>query len=389
MKNIMVLGGDGFCGWPVALFLSEKGYEVTIVDNLSRRKIDNNYHFNSLTPIASLEDRVSVWNSLSAHKIKFNIIDIVKEREIFEDLLLRVKPDVIIHFAEQRSAPFSMKSDVERVYTVENNIGSTHHLLSSLVKLDIDAHIIHLGTMGVYGYSSTEWEIPEGYLSVQVEGRSGKYTEREILYPTSPGSVYHLTKSMDQLVFQYYASNYQLRITDLHQGVVWGTNTKQTNRDERLINRFDYDGDYGTVLNRFLMQSAIGHPLTVYGTGGQTRAFIHIDDTCKCIELAIENPAKSGERVKIFNQVTETHTVLSLAKKVSEATGVSIQPTENPRNEMVENELDVCHECFDGLGLKAKKVADAPLNTEIELAVKYIDRVDKSIIKPLSFWKSK
>ena len=211
-----------------------------------------------------------------------------------------------MHFAEQRAAPYSMKSPRHKRYTVDNNVNATHNLVTALVETGVDAHIVHLGTMGVYGYSGGQ-TIPEGYLRVRVEAANGADGVREILHPTDPGSVYHLTKSIDQLIFAYFNKNDALRVTDLHQGIVWGTQTEHTRRDDRLVNRFDYDGDYGTVLNRFLMQAAIGYPLTVHGTGGQTRAFIHIQDTVRCIQLAIEHPPEAGERVRIFNQMTEIH----------------------------------------------------------------------------------
>ena len=212
-----------------------------------------------------------------------------------------------MHFAEQRAAPYSMRTEKTKRYTVDNNVRATHNLLTALVTTGIDASLVHLGTMGVYGYGwSGSAPIPEGYLTVKVPTPDGEL-EREILHPANPGSVYHLTKTLDQLLFSFYASNDRLRITDLHQGIVWGTQTDQTALDERLINRFDYDGDYGTVLNRFLMQAAIGHPLTVHGTGGQTRAFIHIRDTVRCIEIALNNPPEPGSKVLVRNQITETH----------------------------------------------------------------------------------
>ena len=269
-----------------------------------------------------------------------------------------MRPDAIVHFAEQRAAPYSMKSSRHKRYTVDNNVNATHNLLAALVEAELDAHVVHLGTMGVYGYKSAGATIPEGYLNVRVEGPDGDDVEREILYPADPGSVYHTTKTLDQLLFAFYAKNDELRITDLHQGIVWGTQTDQTSRDERLINRFDYDGDYGTVLNRFLMEAAIGYPLTVHGTGGQSRAFIHIRDTVRCIELAIANPPERGDRVQIFNQTTEVHRVIDLAELVARLTGAEIDLVENPRKEATENELVVDNERLVGLGLRPTTLED-------------------------------
>ena len=224
--------------------------------------------------------------------------------------------------------------------------------------------------MGVYGYGTAGMKIPEGYLNIKVE-QEGQTAELDILYPANPGSVYHMTKTQDALFFQFYAKNDLLRVTDLHQGIVWGTQTAETKLDERLINRFDYDGDYGTVLNRFLMQSAIDYPLTVHGTGGQTRAFIHIQDTCKCIEIAIQNAPKRGDRVKILNQMTETHRVIELAEMISSQTGAEIALLKNPRKESAENELNVINDQFLAYGLNPITLEEGLLNEVAEVANKY------------------
>src|SRR4051794_17417858 len=322
--RVLVLGGDGFCGWPTSLYLSARGNDVTIADNLSRRRIDEELGVSSLTPIRPLDERVRAWREVSGLEIDVAVLDVARDYDALLELLERFRPEAVVHFAEQRAAPYSMKSSRHKRYTVDNNVNATHNLLAALVEAELDAHVVHLGTMGVYGYKSAGATIPEGYLEVRVEGPEGDDVEREILYPADPGSVYHTTKTLDQLLFAFYAKNDDLRITDLHQGIVWGTQTEQTSRDERLINRFDYDGDYGTVLNRFLMQAAIGHPLTVHGTGGQTRAFIHIRDTVRCIELAITNPPETGDRPRVLNQITETHRILDLAKMVGDVMGVEI-----------------------------------------------------------------
>ncbi|WIV51935.1 NAD-dependent epimerase/dehydratase family protein [Marivivens sp. LCG002] len=384
--KIAVLGGDGFCGWPTALHLSNAGHEIHILDNLSRRWIDTELGVQSLTPMDSIQERCRIWKEVTGETLHFHLLDIAKDYQRLRQWLDAERPDAIIHFAEQRAAPYSMKSDIHKTYTVNNNVGATHNLLTAMVEAGIDAHLVHLGTMGVYGYSTVGAAIPEGYLDVEVEKIDGGKAELEILYPTRPGSVYHMTKSLDQILFQFYAQNDGLRITDLHQGIVWGTHTDQTRRHEQLINRFDYDGDYGTVLNRFLIQAAIDYPLTVHGTGGQTRAFIHIQDTVRCIELALQDAPKSGERVKIFNQMTETHRVRDLAELVAGLTGAKVAYLPNPRKEAAENDLIVKNNGFLALGLKPTTLADGLLTEVVEVAKKYAHRIDRKRVPAVSAW---
>ena len=385
-NKVLILGGDGFCGWPTSLHLSKLGFDVVIVDNLSRRNIDNELEAYSLTPIQPMGARLDAWRSASGRTIEFINIDVAENYHRLLTIIKDFKPDAVVHFAEQRAAPYSMKSSQHKRYTVSNNINATHNLLAAIVESGVDTHVVHLGTMGVYGYGTAGMKIPEGYLEVSVRSDEGRPITQEILYPANPGSIYHMTKTQDQLMFAYYNKNDGVRTTDLHQGIVWGTQTTDTQLDERLINRFDYDGDYGTVLNRFLMQAAVGYPLTVHGSGGQTRAFIHIQDTVKCIELAINSPPQIGEKVRIMNQLTETHKVRDLATLVGNITGAEIQYVDNPRNEENENELYVDNRSLLDLGLEPITLAAGLIEEISGIAEMYSDRCDQSKIPCTSYW---
>lgn len=382
----LILGGDGFCGWPSALHLSAHGHQVTICDSLIRRRIDDELGVRSLTPIRSLPERVRAWRDATGRDIATVRLDLSRDYEQLTEFLDAERPDTIVHFAEQRAAPYSMKSPAHKRYTVDNNLNATHNVLAAMVQVGLDAHLVHLGTMGVYGYESVPVDLPEGYLTVSYPDREGVQHSRDILYPTQPGSIYHLTKSLDQLLFQFYARNDGVRITDLHQGIVWGTQTDETVLDPRLINRFDYDGDFGTVLNRFLVEAAIGYPLTVHGTGGQTRAFINIRDTVRCIRLAAESGAEVGGRVRVMNQVTETHRISDLAELVARVVGGTVDRVSNPRVEADANELSARNDQLLGLGLEPTRLATGLLRESVEIAQKYADRVDVNRIPCRSYW---
>ncbi|MBR9833911.1 MAG: NAD-dependent epimerase/dehydratase family protein [Alphaproteobacteria bacterium] len=385
-RNIVILGGDGFCGWPTALHLSAGGHRVTIFDNLSRRAIDEELGTRSLTPIETPETRLAAWHEVTGQTIGFHQIDIAREYDRFEALLGELRPDAVVHFAEQRSAPYSMASTAGARYTISNNLSATHNLLCALNALSLDAHLIHLGSIGVYGYASAGLQLPEGYLKITAEGSDGRQITRETLFPGNPDSIYHLSKSLDQHLFAFYARQSGLRCTDLHQGIVWGVQTQQTRRDPRLVNRFDYDPVYGTVVNRFLVQATTGHALSVYGTGEQTRAFIHLSDTIDCIEKALDNPPVAGERVRIVNQTAQSLTVTGLAKLVAERTGANIAFLANPRQEPVRNDFAVDQTTLAGFGIKVRTLEEG-LTAEIAAVAELTglkDEVDAACLYPVS-----
>lgn len=386
--RILILGGDGFSGWPLTLRLADIGHDVVVVDNFVRRKIDAEIGAKSLTPILTLSERLDAWRALGGRGIKFQYLDIAADYHGLVCLLKDGDFDAIVHLAEQKSAPYSMKSAAHRALTISQNTNATHNVLNAMVEVGSKAHFIHLGTMGVYGYGAIDADIPEGYLPVQIQNKDGDWQAHDILYPPGPGSIYHLTKCLDHTIMAFYAKTFGIACTDLHQGIVWGTQTDETARDERLINRFDYDGDYGTVLNRFLVQGATGLPLTVYGTGGQTRALIHIKDTVECIRLAVESTSPEDRKVRVYNQVSETQNVLGLAQKVSALTGVEINFLENPRLELAQNDLSVTNTGLQGLGWTPTLLDDALMNETKDIAQRYASRLVKNAVLPQTVWRS-
>jgi UDP-sulfoquinovose synthase len=382
--KICVLGGDGYCGWATALYLSRKGHEVSIVDNFLRRQWDHELGAQTLTPIQPLSDRLRVWQDLTGNVIESFVGD-VTDHDFLASVIESFRPEAVVHFAEQRAAPYSMIDRKHAVFTQVNNVVGTLNLLFAIHELAPDCHIVKLGTMGEYGTPNID--IEEGYIKIEHNGRS------DVLpFPKQPGSFYHLSKVHDSHNMMFACRIWGLRATDLNQGVVYGTVTDETNLHESLINRFDYDEVFGTVLNRFCIQAASGHPLTVYGTGGQTRGFLDIRDTVRCIEIACLNPAAPGE-CRVFNQFTEQYSVLELANMVKTAAAemglpVEIEHMPTPRVEAQQHYYNAKHSKLVDLGLRPHFLSDSLLDSLMNIALKYQDRVDRSLFLPQVNWRN-
>jgi UDP-sulfoquinovose synthase len=382
--KICVLGGDGYCGWATALYLSEKGHSVAVVDNFLRRQWDFELGAQTLTPIQPLTDRLRVWHELTGKSIKLFIGD-VSDYEFLAGVIEDFEPDAVVHFAEQRSAPYSMIDRKHAVFTQVNNVVGTLNLLFALQELRPDCHLVKLGTMGEYGTPNID--IEEGYIRIKHNGRSDL-----LPFPKQPGSFYHLSKVHDSHNMMFACKIWGLRATDLNQGVVYGTVTDEVVLDEALINRFDYDDVFGTVLNRFCAQAAVGHPLTVYGKGGQTRGFLDIRDTVRCIEIACLNPAQPGE-CRVFNQFTEQFSVLELAEMVRTAASklgiqAEIEHIPGPRVESEEHYYNAKHSRLIDLGLQPHYLSDSLLDSLMNIAIRYQDRIDTSLFLPQVQWRN-
>ncbi|MGB6946493.1 MAG: NAD-dependent epimerase/dehydratase family protein [Bryobacteraceae bacterium] len=382
--KICVLGGDGYCGWATALYLSGKGHAVAVVDNFLRRQWDFEVGAQSLTPIQPLSDRLRVWQELTGKSIEMFIGDI-NDYDFLSGVIENFQPDAVVHFAEQRSAPYSMIDRKHAVFTQVNNVVGTLNLLFALQELRPECHLVKLGTMGEYGTPNID--IEEGYIRIEHNGRSDL-----LPYPKQPGSFYHLSKVHDSHNMMFACKIWGLRATDLNQGVVYGTVTDEVVLDEALINRFDYDDVFGTVLNRFCIQAAAGHPLTVYGKGGQTRGFLDIRDTVRCIEIACLNPANAGE-CRVFNQFTEQFSVLELAELVQAAAWklgmrASIEHLPGPRVESEEHYYNAKHSKLIDLGLQPHFLSDSLLDSLMNIAVRYQDRIDTSLFMPQVQWRN-
>jgi UDP-sulfoquinovose synthase len=381
--KVLVVGGDGYCGWATALYLSERGYDVAIVDSLVRRHWDLSLGVDTLTPIAPLRHRVDRWHQLTGKKIDVFVGDIC-DYPFVQNFMRNFEPEAILHFGEQRSAPFSMIDREHAVMTQVTNVTGTLNLLYAIKEFNSAIHLVKLGTMGEYGQPNID--IEEGYITIQHNGR-----EDRLPYPMQPGSFYHLSKVHDSHNIRFACKIWGLRATDLNQGVVYGILTDQTGMDDLLVNRLDYDEVFGTALNRFCVQAAIGHPLTVYGAGGQTRGFLDIRDTIRCMEIAVANPAAEGE-FRVFNQFTEQFSVLDLAmmvKKAGEDAGMTVQVDhlKNPRVEKETHYYNAKNTALRDLGLVPHCLSESLLTSLLHFAIRYKDRVDQAQMMPTVTWK--
>ncbi|MFG2086897.1 NAD-dependent epimerase/dehydratase family protein [Spirillospora sp. NPDC048824] len=378
--RVLVLGGDGYLGWPTALHLSQCGHQVAVADNFVRRQYDFELGVESLVPIESLQTRVGAWRELTGESIGVYVGDLT-DAEFTYGMLREFRPEAVVHFAEQRAAPYSMIDRKHAVYTQVNNVVGTLNLLYAIGEVDPDIHLVKLGTMGEYG--TPEIDIEEGWLEVEHKGRRDR-----VLYPKRPGSFYHLSKVHDSHNIEFTCRIWGLRATDLNQGVVYGQATPETMLDDRLATRFDYDAVFGTVLNRFVIQAVLGHPLTVYGSGGQRRGIIDIRDTVRCVQLACENPAERGE-FRVFNQMTEAASVQEMADTVARCFpgDVQIDHLDNPRVEREEHYYNVVHTRLLDLGLSPHLLSDTLITSLFDVAKRYAARVKPEALRPKVNWR--
>jgi len=380
--RILILGGDGYLGWPTALRFSARGHEVSVVDNFSRRRWHTEHGTASLTPIRELDERIAAWREVSGEQIR-SYIGAVEDGDFLDEVVGETLPEVVVHYGQQASAPFSMLSRERAVETQHANVIGNLNLLFSMRDHVPDAHLVKLGTMGEYG--QPDIDIEEGYIEIEHKGRKDT-----LPYPKLPGSLYHCSKVHDSTNIHFACRTWGLRATDLNQGVVYGVETEETARDDRLVTRFDYDELFGTVLNRFCVQAVIGHPLTVYGAGNQTRGFLNIRDTLACVELAALNPAERGE-FRVFNQFTEQFSVLELAGLVKEAGehlgySVEIQHYENPRVEKEEHYYNAIHTKLLDLGLEPTRLGEELVESIIHAIERHKGRVVETAINPKTRW---
>ncbi len=379
--RILVLGGDGYLGWPTALHLSASGHEVGVADNFARRGYDTELGATSLVPIATLDERIAAWRRVSGRLLVPYVGDLT-DPVFTHDVVARFRPDAVVHFAEQRSAPYSMIDQAHAVYTQTNNVVGTLNVLYAIAELNPAIHLVKLGSMGEYG--TPDIDIEEGWLEVTHKGRTDR-----MLYPKRPGSFYHLSKVHDSHNIEFACRAWGLAATDLNQGIVYGQETEETRRHPDLATRFDYDAVFGTVLNRMVVQAVSGHPLTVYGSGGQTRGMLDIRDTVECIRIACEHPASPGE-FRVFNQFTEEFSVRGIAAMIKEAAGgdVSIATVENPRVEADEHYYHAEHSGLLDLGLQPHLLSDTLVGSLLAIARRYRGNADPSLFEPSVQWRA-
>jgi UDP-sulfoquinovose synthase len=383
--RILVLGGDGYLGWPTALHLSALGHEVAISDNFARRGYDEEMGVESLIPIAPLAERVETWTELTGKTIGTYVGDLM-DAAFVHQMVRHFCPETIVHFGEQRAAPYSMIDQAHAVYTQTNNVVGNLNVMYAIADIDRDIHLVKLGTMGEYGTPNID--IEEGWIDIEHNGRRDR-----MIYPKRPGSFYHCSKVHDSTNIEFGCRIWGLRATDLNQGVVYGADTEQTKLDPRLATRFDYDGVFGTVLNRMVIQAVLGHPLTVYGNGSQTRGLINIVDTVECVRLAAENPADRGD-FRVFNQMTETLSIKQIAETVEaeypnwpSAQGqVAIEHVENPRVELEGHYYNVKHTALVELGLKPTLLSTTLIDHLFDVVERYRERVDLAAVMPTVKW---
>jgi UDP-sulfoquinovose synthase len=381
--KILVLGGDGYLGWPQAMHLSERGHEVHVVDNFLRRRFDVEHSLDSLVPISSLHRRVARWRTETGHSIGLNIID-ATDFGALSRVFADVQPDAVVHFGEQRSAPFSMIDRAHAVLTQTNNVVGTLNVLYAIAEHVPDCHLVKLGTMGEYG--TPDIDIEEGFLEVRHNGRSDR-----LPFPKQPGSFYHLSKVHDSHNIMFACRTWGIRATDLHQGIVYGATTPQAARHPELATRLDYDHVYGTALNRFCVQAAIGEPISIYGRGGQARGWIDIRDTVRCVELAIDHPVPRGE-YRVINQITEQFRIGDIADRVravakDRGLDVEIATVPNPRVEAEDHYYNVVHTTLPDLGLEPHPLDDSVVDELLTTAQRHLDRIDPTVIEPRIDWR--
>jgi UDP-sulfoquinovose synthase len=377
--RILVLGGDGYLGWPTALHLAACGHEVAVNDNFARRGYDEEMGVDSLVPIVSLQERLAAWGEHGGPAIAAYVGDLC-DAEFVHRMVGEFRPQAIVHYAEQRAAPYSMIDQAHAAYTMTNNVIGNLNVMYAIAEIDRNIHLVKLGTMGEYGTPNID--IEEGWLDVEHNGRRDR-----VLYPKKPGSFYHCTKVHDSHNIEFGCRAWGLRATDLNQGIVYGADTEETVLSPKLATRFDYDGVFGTVLNRMVIQAVLGHPLTVYGNGSQTRGLINIVDTVECIRLAAENPADRGE-FRVFNQLTETMSVKGIAETIAEQYPgeVTIRHIENPRVEAEDHYYNVVHTSLEGLGLRPTLLGTTLIDHLFAVVERYRDRVDPVAIEATVKW---